>query len=265
MPPSCPGCKNKKLILLSFDYLLILCAVALFTGFVKAGVPTLGALLSASVALIFPPRDALGITLMYLLVGDIVAVSLYWRMAHWQELLKMLVPVLLGIIAGGVMLHFLSNENLGLAIGLVVVFLVALEPLRPQLTRWAVAHPHSARSSSGILAGIATTIGNAAGPILSLYFLLLKLDKKAFVGTGTIFFLFVNLSKVPIFIGLDIFQMGYVPSILITAPLVFVGAIGGKKFLEWIPQIWFNRVILFFTALAGIWLVVRYIIQSSWL
>ena len=83
--------------LLPTDALLFLCLVALFTGFIKAGMPSLGTLLTASVALMFPPRDALGITLLYLLVGDMVAVTLYWRLAHWQELKKMLIPVVAGI------------------------------------------------------------------------------------------------------------------------------------------------------------------------
>jgi uncharacterized protein len=244
--------------LLPIESLLLLCLVALFTGFIKAGMPSLGTLLTASVALMFPPRDALGITLMYLLVGDMVAVTLYWRLAHWQELKKMMLPVLAGVILGGILLAFLNNENLGLTLGVVVLVLVSLEPLRPRLTQWALDHPGSVRSGSGLLAGIATTIGNAAGPILSLYFLLLKLDKKAFVGTGSIFFLFVNVAKIPIFLGQDIFHMQYLGSVAVTAPLVLLGALGGKKFLEWISQQWFNRIVLSLTALAGFWLVVRY-------
>ena len=244
--------------LLPIESLLLLCLVALFTGFIKAGMPSLGTLLTASVALMFPPRDALGITLMYLLVGDMVAVTLYWRLAHWQELKKMMLPVLAGVIMGGILLAFLNNENLGLTLGVVVLALVSLEPLRPRLTQWALEHPGSVRSGSGLLAGIATTIGNAAGPILSLYFLLLKLDKKAFVGTGSIFFLFVNVAKIPIFLGQGIFHMQYLGSVALTAPLVLLGALGGKKFLEWISQQWFNRIVLSLTALAGFWLVVRY-------
>ena len=244
--------------LLPIESLLLLCLVALFTGFIKAGMPSLGTLLTASVALMFPPRDALGITLMYLLVGDMVAVTLYWRLAHWQELKKMMLPMLAGVILGGILLAFLNNENLGLTLGVVVLVLVSLEPLRPRLTQWALEHPGSVRSGSGLLAGIATTIGNAAGPILSLYFLLLKLDKKAFVGTGSIFFLFVNVAKIPIFLGQGIFHMQYLGSVALTAPLVLLGALGGKKFLEWISQQWFNRIVLSLTALAGFWLVVRY-------
>ncbi len=244
--------------LLPTESLMLLGLVALFTGFIKGGVPALGSLLTVTVALLFPPRDALGITLMYLLVGDLIAVSLYWRLAHWQELKKMVLPVLVGVGLGGVALAFLDNDNLGLTLGLIVIVLVSLEPMRPRLNNWALAHPVSVRAGSGILAGVATTIGNAAGPILSLYFLLLKLDKLSFVGTGSIFFMFVNVSKIPIFMGQGIFHAEYFHSVAVTAPLVLVGALGGRKFLQWVSQVWFNRIILAFTAFAGILLVVRY-------
>ncbi len=246
--------------LLPPEFLVLLALVALFTGFVKAGVPSLGALMSAVVALAFTPREALGICLIYLLVGDVIAVSFYWRLAHLNELKKMIVPVLLGIVAGGFMLNFLDDNNLGLVIGLMVVFLVALEPFRPTLTEWAKLHPHSVRSSSGVLAGISTTIGNAAGPIMSLYFLLLKLDKKTFVGTSSIFFLTVNTTKLPIFYYQELFTTAYLPSIALTAPLVYIGALFGRKFLEWVSQLWFTRIILVCTALAGSWLIIRYFI-----
>jgi uncharacterized membrane protein YfcA len=243
------------LALLDYQYLLFLGFIALFTGFIKAGMPSLGALLSATVALVFPPRDALGITLCYLLVGDTAAVALYWRLAHWQELKKMILPVLAGIAAGGLLLNSLDNSNLGLTIGVVVLVLVLMEPFRPRLTSLALAHPGIARSVSGATAGMATTIGNAAGPILSIYFLVLNLDKRAFIGTGSIFFMFVNVSKLPIFLSQDVFHLQYMASIALTAPLVYAGALGGRVFLEWIPQLWFNRVVLVFTAIAAIWLV----------
>lgn len=249
------------LSLLPFESLLLLSIVGVFTGFIKAGIPSLGTLLTASVALMFPPRDALGITLLYLLVGDVVAVSMYWRLAHWRELKRMSAPVLLGILLGGGLLAFLDNQDLGLALGLLVILLVSFEPIRPRITGWALLHPNSVRSGSGMLAGIATTLGNAAGPILSLYFLLLKLDKKAFVGTGAIFFCCVNLAKIPIFMGQGIFKANYFASVAATAPFVIIGAILGKKFLDWVPQLWFNRIVLFFTGIAGVGLVVRYLFE----
>jgi uncharacterized protein len=246
------------LYLLPPELLILLVAVALFTGFVKAGMPALGGLISAVVALVFSPREALGICLIYLLVGDVIAVSFYWRLAHLSELKKMILPVFTGIAAGGVMLSFLDDNNLGLAIGLMVIFLVSLEPLRPKLTELAIYYPRSVRTGSGIFAGISTTIGNAAGPITALYFLLLKLDKRTFVGTSSIFFLTVNTTKIPIFYYQDLFTLAYFPSIAITAPLVYVGALFGRSFLNWVSQVWFTRIILTGTTIAGLWLIIRY-------
>lgn len=248
------------MFLLPPEFLILLALVALFTGFVKAGVPALGGLISAVVALAFTPREALGICLIYLLVGDLVAVSFYWRLAHFSELKKMILPVLFGIAVGGVMLNYLDNNNLGLVIGLMVIFLVSLEPFRPKLTELAIYYPKSIRTGSGIFAGVSTTIGNAAGPITALYFLLLKLDKKTFVGTSSIFFLSVNTTKIPIFYYQDLFTLAYFPSIAVTAPLVYVGALVGRNFLNWVSQVLFARIILTCTAIAGLWLIIRYFI-----
>ena len=243
--------------LLDLHSLLFLALMALCTGFIKGGMPGLGPLLAASVALWFPSRDALGITLVLFLIGDSAAVFLYWRLANWRELSRMLVPLIVGIAMGALVLRGLDNHTLGLVIGVLVLMLVGLEPLRPQLTRWALANPQVARASSGTLAGLATTISNSAGPILSIYFLVLNLDKRTFIGTASMFFAFANLAKLPIFIGQDVFQWHYVPSILLVAPLVYLGAFGGRVFLEWISQLWFNSVVLILTAVAGITLIIN--------
>ena len=40
-------------------------------------------------------------------------------------------------------------------------------------------------------------IGNAAGPVMSLYLLSMRLPKNNYIGTGAWFFCIINLSKVP--------------------------------------------------------------------
>src|SRR4051812_48857378 len=97
---------------LDLHSLLFLALMALCTGFVKGGMPSLGPLLSAAVALWFPSRDALGITLTLFLIGDSAAVYLYWRLANWHELRRMLVPLIIGIAIGGMVLRGLDNHTL---------------------------------------------------------------------------------------------------------------------------------------------------------
>jgi uncharacterized membrane protein YfcA len=241
--------------LLSTDLLLFLACVALLTGFIKGGMPALGPFVATLVALNFPSRDALGIVVILFIIGDTAAVWMYWRLANWHELRKMLLPVIIGIVAGGFVLANLDDRTLGLTIGVIILLLVALEPLRPRLSAWALRNQDVARAGTGTLAGFATTISNSAGPILNIYFLLLKLDKHAFIGTATMFFFFANLSKVPVFLFQGIFDLRYFPSLAMVAPLVYIGAFAGRRFLEWIPQLWFNRAVLFFTAIAALWLI----------
>jgi len=241
--------------LLGNDLLLFLACVALFTGFIKGGMPAMGPFVATLVALNFPAREALGVTVILFLIGDTAAVWLYWRRANWQELRRMLLPVIIGIAAGGYVLTSLDNRTLGLTIGVLILLLVAMEPFRPWLSEWALKNHGLARAGTGTLAGFATTISNSAGPILNIYFLLLKLDKHAFIGTATMFFFFANLSKVPVFLYQDIFEPRYLPSLALMIPVVYIGAFAGRHFLNWIPQLWFNRIVLFFTAVAALWLI----------
>ncbi|MFT6968004.1 MAG: putative membrane protein YfcA [Cellvibrionaceae bacterium] len=246
--------------LLDTNILLFLLFAALLTGFVKTGLPALGGLISVLMVIVFPPKDALGITLLYLLAGDLLAVRFYWRQANMPELRRLLPMIFVGVGSGILVLKFVNNDALGLIIGLIIVFFVSLEPFRASLTEWAMHRIFWVRNLSGWLAGLTTTVGNAAGPVLALYFLLLKLDKHSFTGTAAVFFLTVNVTKLPLYGTIGIFKDYYLWSVLITIPFVFVGGFFGRRFLSWIPQKRFTQVILFFTGLSGAVLVVRYFI-----
>lgn len=245
-------------MLLDFNILIFLALIALLTGFVKTGLPALGGFISVLMVLVFPPKDALGITLCYLLAGDLMAVSFYWRQANRAELVRLLPMIFIGIVSGIVLLSFINNTVLGLLIGLMIIFFVSLEPFRESVTAWSMKYIVWVRNVSGWLAGFTTTVGNVAGPVLSLYFLLLKLDKHSFTGTAALFFLVVNLTKIPLYGAIGIFKDYYIGSVLLTIPLVFVGGFLGKRFLKWIPQKRFTQAILFFTGLSGLILIVRY-------
>ncbi len=238
--------------------LLSLTVAALFTGFVKAGLPALGGLVSIALVLIFPAKDALGITLLYFIAGDLSAVAMHWRTTNWSIIKRLLPSVFLGIAIGALTLSWISDYILGAVIGLLIITLVIMEPFRDKIAQWAMRNASVVRSTFGISAGFTTTVGNAAGPIITIYFLLLKMDKYSFVGTAAFFFLIVNLTKLPFYGAIDIFKGYYMWSYLLTVPFVFVGAFIGKRFLHWVPQERFNQVVLLATALAGIWLLVRY-------
>jgi len=49
----------------------------------------------------------------------------------------------------------------------------------------------------GLLGGFTTMIGNAAGPVMAIYLLSLKMPKYSFVGTNAWFFLVINCRYLP--------------------------------------------------------------------
>ena len=80
----------------------------------------------------------------------------------------------------------------------------------------------------GLAGGFATMIGNAAGPILSIYLLALRLPKNEYIGTAAWFFFIINVIKFP----LHIFSWRTIswPTLLLdsfTIPSIAIGAITG--------------------------------------
>ena len=89
----------------------------------------------------------------------------------------------------------------------------------------------------GFLGGFITMIGNAAGPIMSIYFLSMGFDKNKFIGTAAWFFLFVNLLKVPmhVFIWKTI-DLNILLFDLSLFPFILVGAVTGVWIVKKIPE-----------------------------
>jgi hypothetical protein len=89
----------------------------------------------------------------------------------------------------------------------------------------------------GFLGGFITMIGNAAGPIMSIYFLSMGFDKNKFIGTAAWFFLFVNLFKVPmhVFIWKTI-DLNILLFDLSLFPFILVGAVTGVWIVKKIPE-----------------------------
>lgn len=184
-------------------------AVALLVGFVKTGLPPLGIAIPVVLAMTLPAKVSVGTLLLYLVVGDMLAVLFYRRNADASELLRLVIPVAFGIAIGTCVLHALDDRALRRTIGGLVLAMVLLEVLRARLgDRVDLRHP-ALRFGIGGAAGIATSVANAAGPIMGIYFLSSGLDKARFMGTTAVFFLVVNVAKIPSFVYLDMIRAEY--------------------------------------------------------
>jgi uncharacterized membrane protein YfcA len=108
----------------------------------------------------------------------------------------------------------------------------------------------------GVLSGFTTLIANAAGPLMAIYLLAMRLPKMAFIGTSAVFFLLLNLFKVPFMIGLGLITTESFKFNLVLVPAVIAGAFLGRWILPRVSQVWFERIALFLSAAAGLKLLI---------
>ncbi len=109
---------------------------------------------------------------------------------------------------------------------------------------------------TGITAGFATMTANAAGALMTIYFLAIGLPKLTNVGTGAWFFLFVNIFKIPFSVHLGLITPDSLRmDALLLIPMI-PGALLGPVILKRINQTAFEIMVLAFTILAAIRLLV---------
>ncbi len=85
-------------------YIAVVIAILGFMiGFAKGGFNGLGALLTPILALVLPVASAVGVLLPMLMVGDVFAVTMYWK--EWDlDLVKRMLPAgIIGALAGTVL------------------------------------------------------------------------------------------------------------------------------------------------------------------
>jgi uncharacterized membrane protein YfcA len=228
---------------------------AFMVGLSKTGIAGLGILNVAIFANIMPARESVGVVLIMLLSADTVAVAVYRREANWPQLLRLFPWAALGVIVGVFALGRVDDEAVRRLIGAILVVLIALQLLRRQNADAAPA-PHPAFViAAGLLAGFTTMVANAAGPIMILYLLAMRLPKLAFIGTTAWFFLSINLFKVPFSYGLGLINPGSFAVSLQLVPFAVIGALFGRKLIGYIDQKLFERLAMVLTLVAGFYLL----------
>ncbi|MDQ0939366.1 putative membrane protein YfcA [Streptomyces sp. V1I1] len=76
-----------------------LAAAAVLVGFSKTAVSGANTVSLAIFAAVLPARESTGVLLPVLIVGDVVAVLIYRRHAHWPTLLRLFPAVAAGVVA----------------------------------------------------------------------------------------------------------------------------------------------------------------------
>lgn len=231
---------------------LLAAVSALVVGLSKTGLVGIGIVGSIALTLVLPAKVVTGAILPLLILGDIVAVSMFRRHANWVQLWRIFPWAALGVGLGWFMLDKLDNHAINRVVGAIVVIIVILQVIRE--IRGQLEPPKNLMLAGGVgvLAGISTMIANAAGPIMSVYLLAMKLPKLEFIGTTSWYFLVMNLFKVPFGVNLGIINLQSLLFDLKLVPFVLLGAFLGKPILDRINQVWFERIALVFAFFSGL-------------
>jgi uncharacterized membrane protein YfcA len=243
---------------------------ALLIGLSKTGIAGIGTFAVAVFALIYhqnglPVQASAGAVLPILIAADVVAVKAYHRHAVWSHLVRLMPWAVAGILLGFGALAVLdtlpdkaaANKAISLLISGILVLMVVLQlwksrgknvPDSPE----DVPHSIWFIATMGLLAGFTTMVANAAGPIMIMYLLAMRLPKMEFIGTGAWYFLILNCFKVPFS-----YKLGYItaPSLhldLVLIPFAIIGALFGRYIIRFIDQKLFENLALIFTVIAAL-------------
>jgi uncharacterized membrane protein YfcA len=233
---------------------------ALMVGVSKAGITGLSILSVALFTHVFPSsKQASGIVLPLLIFGDFVAVFSYRRHVQWHYLWRLFPFTAAGVVLGYFTLGAISDRHARLMIGAIIVSLAVLSYWRRyRLPQSEVAASHRSwifAASVGVVAGFITLIANAAGPLMAIYLVSMRLPKLEYVGTAAVFFMCLNLFKVPFMVSLGLITVHSFGFNLLLAPAVVLGALAGRWLVVRINQALFEKLVLTLSAIAGVLLL----------
>jgi uncharacterized membrane protein YfcA len=236
---------------------LVFCA-AFLVGVSKTGITGLGVLAVAISASVLPARESVGALLLTLIAGDVFAVGFYRRSADWSHLWKLFPWAGLGVIAGALTLGQIDDAGVRRLIGAILLVLILADWIRrfsqkdspDDLPRW-LQGPWAA-GVTGVLAGFTTMVANAAGPVMVLYLLAVRLPKLVFIGTSAWFFLVLNLFKVPFSIGLGMITPASAAISLRMVPFIMLGALTGRWLIRYVDEKRFVQIALALTLIASL-------------
>ena len=239
------------------DWALFLLA-AFLIGAAKAGIKGMGLLIVPVMAWVFGGKPSTGIVLPLLIIADIFAVSYYNRHAEWKYIWRLLPAAIAGVLLGVAVGEYLSGPvftNMLAIIILVTLVLMIIQErsdwMAKRIKGWGPT------SAFGFMGGFTTMVGNAAGPLMSVYLLGTRIPKYAFIGTGAWFFMLINVFKVPfhVFVWKTIDGSTLLLG-LSSLPAIALGILVGIKIVDRIPERGFRIFVMVMTTLIAIRLLV---------
>ncbi|WP_431308040.1 sulfite exporter TauE/SafE family protein [Arenivirga flava] len=238
----------------------LLAVSAFVVGISKTGLPGVGTVSIAVFAAVLPAKESTGTLLLLLILADVFAIIAYRRHVEWRMLLRLAPAVVIGLGLGVLFLAVADDVVARRVIGGILLAVIAITLLRRRAQRAVVEHQPPQRVAAAVyggLGGFTTMVANAAGPVMSMYFIAARFPVKQFLGTGAWFFFLVNVSKVPFSAGLGLITPEGLWLDLLLAPLVCIGAVVGLWVAKRIDQARFESIVIALTVVGALYLLLR--------
>lgn len=231
--------------------ILILCAV--IVGLAKTGVVGVYHIVVPLLATIFGGKDSTGFLLPILIIADIIAVVWYRRSAEWKHIARVYPAALVGVVFATWVGQLIEDQTFKYLMGMAVLLGLGIMWYMEKRKDQSVPTNRWFGIGLGLLAGFATMIGNAAGPIMAVYLLAMKLPKNAYIGTVAWFFFLINLTKVPfhLFVWETIRQETLLLG-LAMIPAIAIGGFGGIWIVKHIPDKYYRPIVMFATVVSAV-------------
>ncbi|SFK83479.1 sulfite exporter TauE/SafE family protein [Shimia haliotis] len=235
--------------------IFVLAALAVvFAGVSKAGFGSGAAFASASLlALVMPPREALGVMLPLLMLVDLITLRPYWNKWSWPEARVLILGGLPGVALGVWLFSVANDDVLRLLIGAVSLGFVAWQ-LWPSAKR-RMSMPVWAGYVAGLVAGFTSFVSHAGGPPAAVYLLSRGVGKTTYQATTVLTFWVINIAKFVPYAFLGAFTVQTLWADVMLAPFAVLGAYIGVKAHYAIPERAFFGVTYVLLSLTGLKLV----------
>ncbi len=203
-------------------------------------------------------KAGVGVMLPILIVSDLVSYKIYAKLGgSWKQVLPLIIPSLLGIAGGYICLSLMNDNQAKLMVaGIIAVMVIfqVLKSVKPQQLE-SFFKRRTFNFIAGFGGGVATTIANAAGPVIKLYLVAKSFPKLELMGISVRFFLLINLLKLPLNAQLNFMSQDTLLIDAILCPIMIAGLFLGKKLLMICKQSLFDKLMVLFALMAIIRLV----------
>lgn len=231
--------------------IVLLCAMVI--GMSKTGLSGFGLMVVPILASVFGGRPSVGLLLPILIFADVFAVSYYNRHAEWKHILRLLPWAIAGILVGAWIGKIMSDDLFSRILAGLVIFGIGLMLWQDIRKKIEIPDYWWFSMILGFLGGFSSMIGNAAGPVMALYLLSMRLPKNQYIGTAAWFFFIINLTKVPFHVVL--WKTITWPSLffdILMIPAIAAGAFLGIWLVRFFPERAYRIFIIATTLLAAI-------------